>query len=62
MLLLYFGRIEVRLYNMRISFFFFFDRHEQGATGEVVPRFTDRLVIDRTLRGRLGPGGRFFDF
>ncbi|CAF3267845.1 unnamed protein product [Rotaria socialis] len=32
-------------------------RHEQGANGEIVPRFTDRLVIDRTLRGRLGPGG-----
>ncbi|CAF1580744.1 unnamed protein product [Rotaria magnacalcarata] len=32
-------------------------RHEQGANGEIVPRFTDRLVIDRALRGRLGPGG-----
>lgn len=32
-------------------------RHEQGPDGEVVPRFTDRLVVDRALRGRLGPGG-----
>ena len=32
-------------------------RHAQGPAGEVVPRFTDRLVIDRVLRGRLGPGG-----
>ena len=33
-------------------------RHEQGPNGEVVPRYADRLVLDGTLRGRLGPGGR----
>ncbi|CAF4255657.1 unnamed protein product [Rotaria sp. Silwood2] len=32
-------------------------RHEQGPSGDIVPRFTDRLVLDRPLRGRLGPGG-----
>ncbi|UJR36925.1 hypothetical protein I4U23_029637 [Adineta vaga] len=32
-------------------------RHEQGPTEEIVPRFTERLVTDRVLRGRLGPGG-----
>ncbi|CAF3588534.1 unnamed protein product [Adineta steineri] len=32
-------------------------RHDQGPGGEVVPRFTERLVTDRALRGRLGPGG-----
>lgn len=25
--------------------------------GEVVPNYRDRLVVDRVLRGRLGPGG-----
>jgi hypothetical protein len=32
-------------------------RHEQGSSNETLPRFTDRLVLDRSLRGRLGPGG-----
>ncbi|CAF0998887.1 unnamed protein product [Rotaria sordida] len=32
-------------------------RHEQGPSGEIVPRFTHRLVLDGPLRGRLGPGG-----
>jgi len=31
----------------------FFLRHEEGST----PRFTDRLVLDRTIRAKLGPGG-----
>ncbi|CAF1626279.1 unnamed protein product [Adineta ricciae] len=32
-------------------------RHDQGPTEEIVPRYTERLVTDRALRGRLGPGG-----
>ncbi|CAF1295446.1 unnamed protein product [Rotaria sp. Silwood1] len=32
-------------------------RHEQDSDKEIVPRFTDRLVLDRTIRSRLGPGG-----
>ncbi|CAF5112035.1 unnamed protein product, partial [Rotaria sp. Silwood1] len=31
-------------------------RHEQDSDKEIVPRFTDRLVLDRTIRSRLGPG------
>jgi hypothetical protein len=37
--------------------FSFFFRHEQGPNNEIVPSFTERLVVDRSLRGRLGPGG-----
>lgn len=37
-------------------------RHEQGSNNEIVPRFTDRSVLNRTLRGRLGPGGMFLYF
>lgn len=29
----------------------------EGSNNDVIPRFTDRLVLDRALRGRLGPGG-----
>ncbi|CAF1293835.1 unnamed protein product [Rotaria magnacalcarata] len=32
-------------------------RHEKGPDHEIVPRFTDRLVSDRVIRARLGPGG-----
>jgi hypothetical protein len=39
-----------------------FFRHDQDSKNGVVPRFTDRLVIDRSLRGRLGPGGKFLSF
>jgi hypothetical protein len=39
-----------------------FFRHDQDSKNGVVPRFTDRLVIDRSLRGRLGPGGEFLSF
>lgn len=35
-----------------------FIRHEQGPNGEIVPRYSDRLVLDKILRGRLGPGGK----
>ncbi|CAF2788538.1 unnamed protein product [Rotaria sp. Silwood2] len=28
-------------------------RHEQGPNNEIVPRFTDRLVLDQTIRNRL---------
>lgn len=35
----------------------FFSRYQEGSTNELIPRFTDRLVVDRPLRGRLGPGG-----
>lgn len=33
-------------------------RHEQGPDHEIVPRYDDRLVLDRVLRTRLGPGGK----
>lgn len=34
-----------------------FCRYQESSTNELIPRFTDRLVVDRSLRGRLGPGG-----
>lgn len=47
------------LFNRELSLFF---RHEQGPEKEIVPRFTDRSVSDRILRGRIGPGGMSVPF
>jgi hypothetical protein len=48
--------------NLINLMFNFNSRHEVGSNNETLPRFTDRLVLDRALRGRLGPGGKFFSF
>lgn len=41
-----------------ISFCSFF-RHEKDSNNEIVPRYSDRLVLDTAIRSRLGPGGNF---